>query len=301
MNLLVVGSVAIDSIQTPWGQVQEVLGGSATYASLAASLWTKAAVVAVVGEDFPKRALALFDNQKIDRQGLVQLPGRTFRWKGRYGPDGNALTLHLDLGVFRHFQPKLTPPLRRMRNAFLGNIQPSLQGAVLDQLENPDVTACDSRDHWIEHERRAFLKVLKRVDLVFLNDVEARLLTGESNLVLATKGLVSLGPRVGIVKKGEHGVLAASKEKFVSLPAYPVARVVDPTGAGDAFAGACLGILVNQKKRDWKALCAALQAASVTASITIGAFGPTRLLQTSRAQIMKRARAFQSLSTAVIL
>ena len=301
MSLLVVGSVAIDSIQTPWGSVEEVLGGSATYASLAASLWTKVVLVAVVGEDFPKKALRLFDKQGIDREGLIALPGRTFRWKGRYNAHGQAVTLGLDLGVFAGFQPALTPSSRKIRHAFLGNIQPALQWAVLRQLDHPGLTACDSREDWIKNDRRGFLKVLKKVDLVFLNDSEARLLTGDHNLIRATRSMARMGPRVAVVKKGEHGVLAASSENFVSLPAFPIPQVVDPTGAGDVFAGACLGVLVSQKRRNWKTFCRALQIASSIASMAIEAFGPERLVRATRADIMKRVRAFQALSHSIVL
>lgn len=292
MSLLVVGSVAIDSIETPWGKAKGVLGGSATYAALAARLWTPVALVAVVGDDFPKQALRLFDRKGIDRRGLLSLPGRTFQWKGRYQLDGQVRTLFLDLGVFEQFRPQLSKSLARVRHAFLGNIHPSLQLAVLNQLRAPKLTACDSRDHWIEQERSAFLKVLKKVDILFLNDAEARLFTGASNLVEATRALLRFGPRVAIVKKGEHGVLAASDGHFFSLPGYPVSRVIDPTGAGDAFAGTCLGLLASQKRKSWKALCQALLTASCTASLVIETFGPKRLIGLTKKDLETRVKGF---------
>jgi len=299
--LLIVGSIAIDSIQTPWGRAQELLGGSATYAALAARLWTRVAMVGVVGSDFPAQYLKLFRKHQIDGEGLYQVPGRTFRWKGRYDETGRATTLFLDLGVFSGFQPRLTPALRRVKYAFLGNIHPTLQWQVLRQLTAPRITACDSREDWIGNQRRGFLKLLKKVDLVFLNDSEARLLTGVHSLTQATRLLARLGPRVAIVKKGEHGVLAASRDAFFSLPGFPVSRVVDPTGAGDAFAGACLGFLTTQRRITWLALCQAIQYASSVASMTIEAFGPARLLTATKADTLRRTKAFQSLTRAVVL
>ena len=301
MKLLIVGSIAIDSIQTPWGQAPSVLGGSATYAALAARLWSPVSVVGVVGTDFPASYKKLFQSRGLNGAGFQQVEGRTFRWKGRYNKDLQPTTLFLDLGVFAGFQPKLTPALRKSESAFLGNIHPTLQWQVLKQLESPRITACDSRDDWIRTQRRGFLKILKQVDIVFLNDSEACLLTGLHSLVQATRVLARFGPKVAIVKKGEHGVLAASKDSFFSLPGFPVVKVVDPTGAGDAFAGACLGYLTTQKRITWDALCRSVQYASATASLTIEAFGPQRLLKTTSTEILRRAKAFQTLGRAVIL
>ncbi|MBI3615933.1 MAG: sugar kinase [Candidatus Omnitrophica bacterium] len=301
MRLLIVGSIAIDSIQTPWGEANQILGGSATYAALAARLWSPVDLVGVVGSDFPPRFLKLFDKYRMNGQGIQKLKGRTFRWKGRYNADLQPKTLFLDLGVFSGFQPKLTPRLKKAKVAFLGNIHPTLQWQVLKQLSAPRITACDSRDDWILTQRRGFLKLLKRVDIVFLNDSEARLLTGIHGLVQATRVLARLGPKVAVVKKGEHGVLAASREAFFSLPSFPVSRVVDPTGAGDAFAGACLGYLNTQRKVTWAALCQGIQYASAAASMTIEAFGPARLLKATRGDVLRRARSFRNLARSAVL
>ncbi len=301
MSLLIVGSIAIDSIQTPWGAANSVLGGSATYAALAARMWSPVGVVGVVGSDFPSRYIKLFEREGINGAGFQQIPGRTFRWKGRYNKDLQPTTLSLDLGVFAGFQPILSPSLKKAKYAFLGNIHPTLQWRVLRQLESPRITACDSRDDWIRTQRRGFLKLLKQVDIIFLNDSEARLLTGLHSLVQATRVLARLGPKVAIVKKGEHGVLAASKEAFFSLPAFPVLKVVDPTGAGDAFAGACLGYLTTQKKISWDALCRSVQYASVVASMTIEAFGPDSLIKASSRDVIQRVKAFQPLAKAALL
>ncbi len=301
MSLLIVGSVAIDSIETPWGSIRQALGGSATYAALAARLWSPTAMLAVVGSDFPSEYSRLLSRKGINGEGLTQVEGKTFRWKGRYNRDLQPTTLHLDLGVFSGFSPKLSPALKRSRHAFLGNIHPNLQWHVLKQLKAPKIVACDSRDDWIKTQRRGFLKLLKRMDLVFLNDSEARLLTGVHGLVQATRVLARLGPKVAIVKKGEHGVLAASRDAFFSLPAYPVEQVTDPTGAGDAFAGACMGYLRTQKRVSWATLCRAIQYASVAATIAIETFGPAKLVKATRSEILKRSKVYQSMTRAAIL
>ena len=301
MSLLIVGSVALDSIETPWGRVAQVLGGSATYAALAARLWTRASMVAVVGSDFPKAYARLLAKRGVNGVGLQKAKGRTFRWKGRYDANLQAKTLFLDLGVFETFDPRLTPDQQKISHAFLGNIHPSLQWNVLRQLRSVRVAACDSRDDWIKHNRKELVSLIKKMDLLFLNDSEARLLTGVHGLVQATRRLAGMGPKVAIVKKGEHGVLAASKDSFFSLPGYPVSQVMDPTGAGDAFAGTCMGYLANQNRLTWATLCKAIQLASVVASITIEDFGPARLSSLTRADVLRRSRAFQSITRHVAL
>lgn len=299
MSLLIVGSVAIDSIKTPWGRVDEVLGGSATYAALASRLWTPTSMVAVVGSDFPATYSKFLAKHGLNGSGLERVKGRTFRWKGRYDQNLQAHTLFLDLGVFMNFQPKLSPALRKIPYAFLGNIHPSLQWSVLKQMKAPRLVACDSRDDWIKNNRKEFLALLKKMDILFLNDSEARLLTGTHGLVQATKQMVRMGPRVAVVKKGEHGVMVASKDAFFCLPGYPVTEVVDPTGAGDTFAGTCLGVLASQRQMSWSALCRAIQYASVVASMTIEDFGPARLALLTKEEILGRWRSYQSIARAV--
>lgn len=301
MSLLIVGSVAIDSIKTPWGRVDEVLGGSATYAALASRLWTPTSMVAVVGSDFPKTYSKFLHKYGLNGGGLEQVPGKTFRWKGQYDQNLQAQTLFLDLGVFQEFRPKLSPTLQKIPYAFLGNIHPSLQWSVLRQMKAPRLVACDSRDDWIKNNRAEFLALLKRMDILFLNDSEARLLTGIHGLVQATKQMARMGPKVAVVKKGEHGVLVASKDAFFSLPSYPVTEVVDPTGAGDTFAGTCLGVLASQRQMSWSALCRAIQYASVVASITIEDFGPARLAPLTKGEILGRWRSYQSIARMVHL
>ncbi|MBI1953186.1 MAG: sugar kinase [Candidatus Omnitrophica bacterium] len=301
MSLLVIGSIALDSIRTPFGSANNILGGSATYAALAARLWGPVHVVGVVGTDFPSRYGRLLSSRGVNGSGLVRVPGKTFRWKGSYDEHHQATTEFLDLGVFAQFRPKLSDPLRRVETAFLGNIHPGLQADVLRQLTRPRITACDSRADWIRGQRRSFLRLLTKVTMVFLNDSEAKLLTGVSSLVEATKALCRLGPAVAVVKKGEHGVLAASREAFFSLPGYPVSRVKDPTGAGDAFAGAALGYLATRKRLTWPALCQAVEFGSVTASLVIESFGTSRLAHSSLRDVLARRRAFQSLGKSIAL
>ena len=301
MSFLIVGSIAIDSIQTPWGDAERVLGGSATYAALAARLWCPVKVVGVVGTDFPLAYRRMFHKFGIDGEGLTQVKGKTFFWKGRYNEFLQPKTLALDLGVFGQFRPLLSPRLRKSEYAFLGNIHPTLQWQVLKQLKGPKIVACDSRDDWINTQRRGFLNLLKKMDIVFLNDSEARLLTGIQGLVQATRHLARMGPKVAIVKKGEHGVLAASRDAFFSLPAYPVARVLDPTGAGDAFAGACLGYLTTKRRITWPALCEGIQYASVVASMAIETFGPTALMKATRQEAARRSKSFRNLARAAVI
>ncbi len=301
MPVLIVGSVALDSIETPWGKVSQVLGGSASYAALAARLWARVHLVGVVGSDFPATYLRLFSKLGLNGSGFQQVRGKTFRWEGRYDHDLQAHTRHLELGVFETFNPRLSPELRSVPHAFLGNIHPSLQWRVFRQLSRPRITGCDSREDWIRHSRKELLRVIRSTDLVFLNDSEARLLTGVHGLVQATRQLARMGPKVAIVKKGEHGVLVASKDSFFSLPGYPIVQVVDPTGAGDAFAGTCMGYLATQRKLTWAALCKAIQYASVAASMTIEDFGPARLSTATREEILRRRKAFRSITRAAVL
>jgi len=301
VSVLIVGSVARDEVQVPWSsKTHAVLGGSATYAALAARLWGPASIVAVVGSDFPKSYRKLFDKKRIDVQGLMEAPGRTFYWKGRYNEDLQPKTLRLDLGVFSSFKPKLPPGLvRRTRVAFLGNIHPALQWEVFRQLKRPKLTACDSRDDWIRSDRKHFLALVKRMDILFLNDSEARLLTGDNNLVRSTRALARWGPKVAIIKKGEHGLLMATRQMFYALPAVPLHQVNDPTGAGDSFAGACLGYLNTQPRLTWDRLCRAVQYGSVVASMSIETYGPGRLIQATRGEIGRRMKRFRTLVGAI--
>ncbi|MBI4227532.1 MAG: sugar kinase [Candidatus Omnitrophica bacterium] len=296
MSLLVVGSVALDSIRTPLGAVDQVLGGSATYASLAAGVYTTPRLVAVVGDDFPARHRRLLARRGVDLAGCVQAPGRTFRWQGRYGYDLNvAETLGVQLNVFQHFAPRLPDGWSATPHAFLGNIDPELQLRVRRQLARPRLVACDSMNFWIAGKRRQLLRVLKAVDLIFLNDAEARQLTGESHLGRVAQALIRCGPTLAVIKKGEHGALLASRDAYFTLPGFVVDDVHDPTGAGDSFAGGMLGYLARQRRLTWEGVKQGVIRGSAIASLTIEAFGTDRLAAATRPLVERRVAAYRRL------
>ncbi|MBN2372313.1 sugar kinase [bacterium] len=251
MSLLVVGSIALDTIKTPFGQVKEGLGGSATYFSMAARHLTDVNLVAVVGQDFPEEYINMFQDKGIDITGLQTAKGKTFRWIGEYGFDLNdAQTIDTQLNVFRDFNPKLPPKYMYSEFVFLANIDPDLQRQILDQVESPGLVACDTMNYWIENKPDSLRAVIRRADIVTINESEARQLTKEPNLVKASKKILSWGPRILIIKRGEYGVLMFSNDSVFSAPAYPLEELYDPTGAGDSFAGGLMGFLANIGKSD---------------------------------------------------
>src|SRR5205809_1799383 len=236
MPLLVVGSIAFDSIETPTGAVDDVLGGSATFFSYSASFFTTPRLVGVVGEDFPEEHRRLFASRQIDTAGLVKQPGKTFRWKGRYHQDMNTReTLEVHLNVFGTFNPVLPDRFRDSTHVFLANGSPVLQARVLDQIPKPQLVLADTMDLWIETQRDELLALLPRLDGLLINDSEARMLTEEENLVRAGAAVRGLGPKFVIIKKGEHGAMLIADDGVYVMPAYPTAQVIDPTGAGDSF------------------------------------------------------------------
>jgi len=278
MSLLVVGSVALDSLETPFGRREEILGGSASYFSTCASFFGPTRVVAVVGEDFPEEHLAFLSSRGVDLAGLVRQPGRTFRWKGRYDFDLNtAHTLDTQLNVLASFRPVLPVAWRETDFVFLGNIDPDLQRAVLEQVRAPRFVACDTMNFWIASRRESLLETLRSVDLLFVNDAEARQLAGEHNVVKAARRILGLGPRAVVVKRGEHGALFFSGEEVFSASAYPLPAVFDPTGAGDSFAGGFMGYLARIRREDPAALRRAIVLGSVLASFAVEQFGLERL------------------------
>lgn len=292
MAILVVGSVGIDTVQTPFGQVKDVLGGAACYFSLAASSFTPVQLVGVVGSDFPDDYVHLLTQHDIDVEGLQRVAsGKTFRWSGRYDFDLNvAHTLDTQLNVFADFQPTLPASYRAAELVYLANIQPSLQLAVLDQIENPRFVGLDSMNFWIGNpDTRALLaQVIARVDAVFMNDAEIRQYTGAANLFDAARRLLSEGPSVVLIKKGEHGAVAVSREGvFVAAP-YPLEVVKDPTGAGDSFAGGFMGMLAATGDTSWSGIKRAMAAGSVVASFTVEDFSVQRLLSLRQEDIMQR-------------
>ncbi len=289
MPLLVVGSVALDSLETPFGRREDVLGGSASYFSLCASFFGPTRMVAVVGEDFPEDHLRLFASRGVDLAGLSRRPGKTFRWKGRYEFDLNtAHTLDTQLNVFASFQPELPEHYRDSEYVFLGNIDPDLQRAVLDQVRAPRFVACDTMNFWIASKRASLERTLKRVDMLFVNDAEARQLAGEHNVVKAARKILSLGPRAVVVKRGEYGALYFSGEEVFAASAYPLPAVFDPTGAGDSFAGGFMGYLARTRREDAAVMRRAIVLGSVLASFTVEQFSLDRLRSLAPEEIRAR-------------
>lgn len=296
MSITVVGSVALDTVETPAGHNDEGLGGAATYFSLAASNFAPVNLVGVVGDDFPAPHVALLESKGINLDGLERARGKTFRWTGRYHENMNDRdTIETQLNVFEHFHPKLPDAAKDAPFLFLGNIHPSLQLEVLEQAR-PRFTGLDTMNLWINIALDDLKKVLKRVDVLIINDSEVKLLTGESNLVKGARATKALGPRIVVVKKGEHGCLLFSENDVFSAPAYPLEEVIDPTGAGDTFAGGFLGHLAGANKTDDATLRRAIIYGSVAASFTCEKFGPDRLAEITRADIDKRFVDFQRLS-----
>ena len=249
-KLLVVGSVALDTVKTPFGEAAEVLGGSATYFSTSASYFTAVDLIAVVGEDFPSQHLAFLKSRGIDLAGLERRPGSTFRWKGEYTHQLNeAHTLDTKLNVFETFRPKIPESYRSPEVLFLGNIDPELQLDVLQKLPRPPLVACDTMNFWINGKRDALWRVLEKVDILIVNDGEARALGGDSNLMKVAQRVLSRGPKHLIIKRGEYGVLMFDQKQVFGAPAFPLEDVRDPTGAGDTFAGGFLGYLAATGNR----------------------------------------------------
>ena len=287
--ILVVGSVALDSVRTPFGEAEEALGGSASYFAFSASHFAPVRIVAVVGDDFPAAHRELFDRRGIDLSGLETAGGRTFRWRGEYAAElGHAHTLETQLNVFSSFHPRLDRHHRASPFVFLANIDPELQMEVLDQIETPRLTVSDTMNYWIARKPERVLDVLRRVDVALLNEEEARALSGETQLVRAAAQLVGLGGKAVIVKKGEHGSLYATKDELFVTPAYPVTGLQDPTGAGDSFAGGFLGWLARVGRVDADSRRQAMAYGAAMASLAIEAFSPARLIAAQPTEIADR-------------
>jgi sugar/nucleoside kinase (ribokinase family) len=298
VGVLVVGSVALDSVKTPFGAVEDVLGGSASYFSTAASFFTEVALVGVVGDDFPPEVLALFREREIDLHGLEHVQGKTFRWRGEYRYDLNeAITLDTQLNVFEQFRPKLPQAYRQSAYVFLANIDPELQLEVLTQVTRPKFVACDTMNFWIQGKLEALKAVLQRVDLLTINESEARQLTREPNIVKAARSILSMGPKTLIVKRGEYGALMFNGSTVFFAPAYPLESVYDPTGAGDSFAGGLMGYLANVDEVSEESMRQAIIMGSTMASFNVEAFSLERLRSLTYPEIRERFRAFKSLVT----
>ncbi len=298
MAVLVVGSIALDSLETPFGQRNDVPGGSATFFSTAASFFAPVQLVGVVGEDFPEEHVAFLKSRGIDTTGLTRAAGKTFRWKGRYGFDLNeAHTLDTQLNVFGEFRPELPAAFRNPELLFLGNIHPELQGLVLDQVEKrPRLVGMDTMNFWISGSREALLKTLARVDMLFVNDAEARQLAGEHNVVKAARAILSMGPSRLVIKRGEYGALLFDKEHVFAAPAYPLEDVFDPTGAGDSFAGGFMGWLARRGDLSVGTLRQACVAGSTLASFCVEKFSLDRFKELDEAQIRERLASFKALT-----
>jgi len=295
-RILVVGSVALDSIRTPYGEVKEALGGSASYFSCSASHFAPVSVVAVVGEDFPEPHRKLFAGRGIDLSGLEAAPGRTFRWRGEYMAElGHAHTLETQLNVFAEFHPKLTDAHRRIPYVFLANIDPELQLEVLSQVRKPRLVLSDTMNYWIARKPDRVLDVLRRVDVALLNEEEARALAGETHLARAAESLLAAGAHAVIIKKGEHGASYHSRDERFLTPAYPVKSLTDPTGAGDSFAGGFMGLLARLDRADGGALRQAMACGTAMASMAIEAFSPARIADTTTGEIEGRVRELHEL------
>src|SRR5437867_1718317 len=296
MTLLVVGSVALDSVETPFGKADEVLGGSATFFSAAASHLTAVQVVGVVGDDYPVAKLEPLAKRGVDLAGLERAPGRSFRWRGRYRHDLNvAETLETHLGVFSNFSPKIPAQFRKAPFVFLGNIDPRLQLDVVNQVDKPKLVACDTMNFWIQSRRPDILELLGHVDLVTLNDAEARQLTERPNLVQAAQWIMSRGPRHVIIKKGEHGAFMFTEKSVFFAPAFPLENVFDPTGAGDAFAGGFIGYLAKTGDLSEANMRRAVIYGSVMGSFAVEQFSIERLMTVSRAEIDQRMKDMRRL------
>ncbi len=294
-NILAVGSLAFDSISTPAGKAERVLGGSLNFFSISASFFNPLQLVGVVGEDFPAEHLKFLSSRGIDIAGVSTMPGKTFHWTGEYGQDLNeAITLSTQLNVFEHFNPQLPEKYRDADYLFLGNIAPELQMRVLEQVRKPKLIAMDSMNFWITGCRDQLLKVLPRIDLLTINEGEAKLLAGESNVILAAEKVLAMGPKALVVKRGEYGAFLFFQNEIFSAPAVPIRKVIDPTGAGDTFAGGMMGYLASHGvglERD--ALRKAVLTGAVMASYTVEDFSFRRLQKLERHEIDLRLEELQ--------
>lgn len=296
-EVLVVGSVAFDSIENANGKAERVLGGAASYSSISASYYAKPSVVAVVGTDFTAQDRAPFVRRKVDLSGLEVKEGKTFHWGGSYDKDMNtAVTKFTDLNVFENFNPKLSREQKNAKAVFLANIDPELQLSVLKQVKKPKLVTCDTMNYWISSKKETLLKVVKKIDIFFLNETEARQLTGEYNLITAGKKLVSLGVKYVIIKLGSNGSMLVSKKGIAQLPPYIMEHVHDTTGAGDTFGGGFTGYLASL--RNWDSIPAikrAMMIGNVMASFTIESFSVDRLANLTKRDIAKRLKDYTSM------
>jgi sugar/nucleoside kinase (ribokinase family) len=295
MSILVLGTVALDTVKTPFGMRKEMLGGSAAHFSMSARLFTTVNLVAIVGKDFPAKYINFLEDKGIVLTSLTRSAGQTFKWKGKYEGDLNtALTLDTRLGVLCGFKPAISESQRNIDNLFLANVDPEIQRYLLKRMRRRRLVGLDSMNYWIESKRKELLRLIREVDIYVANDQEARALSGESNLIKAARALRLLGPRMVLIKKGEHGVLLDGGNFIFALPAYPTDKVIDPTGAGDTFAGAFMGYLASAGKINAAAVKKAIAYGTVAASFNVEAFGLDKTSRLNRQELDKRLNRFKS-------
>lgn len=292
MSLIALGTIALDHVKTPSGEKKDILGGSVAHFAMSARLFTKVHLVAIVGHDFPKKYITQLEQKGIDLTSLTIGKEKTFRWRGEYKPGdlNTALTLETVLGVLMNYEPYVAPHQKNLPNVFLANFDPDVQMKLLGLINKPRLIGLDSMNLWINHKLKSLLKLMAKVDLFVANDGEARALTGENNLIKAAKALRKFGPKLIVVKKGEHGVLFYSERFMFSFPAYPVEHVVDPTGAGDTFAGGLMGYLSKVKKLDAQSLKQAMIYATTLASFNVEGFGMSKTEHLTMPQVNQRMR-----------
>lgn len=297
MSLLVVGSVAFDSVETPFGKAEEAIGGSAMFFSTSASYFNDVNLVAVVGSDFPEEEIDFLRSREVDCTGLHRAEGKTFRWEGKYGFDLNeAITLDTQLNVFGDFHPVLPQSYRDCQSVFLANIDPTLQLEVLDQVRNPGFVAMDTMNYWIDHKRGSLEEVMKRVNMVIINETEARKIAEEANIVQAAQKIQALGPEYVVIKRGEYGALCFARDEVFFAPAYPLETVYDPTGAGDTFAGGLLGYLTSRDEISPHSLRQATVVGCVMASFCVEDFSLEAMRELTSERIADRFKMFEDLS-----
>ncbi len=297
MSITVVGSIALDSVKTPFGEAKEALGGSALYFSSAASFFCPVSLVGVIGQDFPREDIQFLTKRGVDLSGLEVAPGQTFRWSGSYQYDMNEAKTHAThLNVFETFHPKLSEKHQKAEFLFLANIHPALQREVIGKVEKPLAIGCDTMNFWIQGSRDELLQTIKLVDIMFINDAEARMLAGVPNLVKAAAAIRKMGPKILVVKKGEHGAMLFTDHAVFVVPAYPLEEVFDPTGAGDSFAGGFMGYLASRGEVNDRNLRRAMIYGSVMASFNVEKFSMDRLKTLTREEIEERFKGFRKLS-----
>jgi sugar/nucleoside kinase (ribokinase family) len=297
MSLLVVGSMAFDSVKTPYGEREDAIGGSATYFSVSASYFTQVRLVAIVGSDFPQGELDFLADRNVDLAGLERSEGKTFRWKGEYGYDLNtAHTLDTQLNVFQDFRPQVPAAFSESEFVFLANIDPELQASVVEQVKSPRLVACDTMNFWIEGKRDELIETFGMVDMVVINEGEVRELSGESNVLKGSRKILEMGPKTLVVKQGEYGALLFQKDSVFSAPGLPLEEIYDPTGAGDTFAGGFMGYISSKGDMSPAALRRAVIFGSVMASFNVESFSYDRLRTLTQSEIEGRYHQFSDLA-----